>query len=272
MNAKEGQTVVFRLHGDFANRPLTVWESSFKRSLLEKQPQKISLKDGKIRLTLRPNAIYTLTTTDGQQKGKSVNTIPVNIRFPAFYADNFNEDALFQQAPYFMDYHGAFEVVQDKHSDNRYLKQCATRPGHYWLFDNQPYPRTLFGDLTMKDVSLDLDFCLPAAGTVRLESRLHHFKYDEEMKGYAFEITQDGVWRFLKTGDHKEILKQGTIDHLGKKWHSIAFNSVGNRFTVIIDTKIIVEATDDGFSSGLISLSSGWNEAYYDNVQVKTTR
>lgn len=272
MNAKEDQTIEFRLQGDFTDRPLTVWESSFKKTLLEKQPEKIDLKDGKIRLTLRPNTIYTLTTTSGQQKGRSDNTIPEDIRFPSSWADNFDEDVLFQQAPYFMDYHGAFEVVQDKNSGNRYLKQCATTPGHYWLFDNQPYPRTLFGDLTMKDVFLKLDFCLPDTGTVRLESRLHHFKYDEEMRGYAFEINQDGVWRFLKTGAHKKILKEGTFNHLGKKWHAIEFNSTGNKFTVTIDKKNVLEALDDEFRSGLISLSSGWNEVYYDNFQIKAAR
>ena len=68
MDAKEAQDVTFKMDGNFSDRQVAVW-----RSLLDKETfvRKASImpKEGTFAIALQPKALYSLTTTSGQQKG-----------------------------------------------------------------------------------------------------------------------------------------------------------------------------------------------------------
>lgn len=272
MHAKEEHTINFKLPDTFSDKPLSVWESAFKKFLFKKQedirPTSLNNSPGvkEFSITVKPNSIYSLTTTSGQKKGRPQHTIPPAKPFPRTYADNFDDDRLNQQPPFFMNYHGAFEVIKDPNSDNRYLKQCALKQGINWL--SQPYPRILFGDSSWQNITLEVDFLLPDTGRVGFETRLHQFTWNSHIPGYHFEIKQNGDWRFMLS-NNKKILAQGRHKALKKKWHHLKMRCAGDTIAVWIDEDKIFQTTNRQYDAGVIALATGWNVAYFDNFKVK---
>jgi hypothetical protein len=55
-----------------------------------------------------------VSTLTGQQKG-SYPTPPIDLAFPTVYADNFENYTVGQEANYFMDQTGVWEVSADRH-------------------------------------------------------------------------------------------------------------------------------------------------------------
>ncbi|HEX5552731.1 MAG TPA: hypothetical protein VFX43_05735 [Chitinophagaceae bacterium] len=264
MDAKEDHTVRFKLSGGLSTKPLAVWESAFKQFLFKRQADIIPLQN-EFTLTVKPNTIYSLTTTRGHHKGKAAHPIPPPAPFPKVYEDNFDRDSLQREPPFFLNYHGAFEVVTGKRAGNRYLRQCSLQQGINWF--HQPYPRILLGDSAWKDTKMSVDFRLPDTGMVRVESRLHHFAWNSKVPGYCFQIRGDGEWE-LKLAGKGTILQRGKFQNLARKWHRLQFNCVGDRLTVLIDEKKIADARDSTYKSGVAALGSGWNVACFDNFKI----
>ena len=265
MNAKEAHTLTVRLPEDFSRQPLRVWASAFKQFLFQQQAD-IVPKDDTFSLTVAPNTIYSLTTTTGQHKGMPAHRIPLPTAFPANYADDFDHDSLHREPPYFINYHGAFEVVQAKDSKNRYLKQGARKQGINWL--SQPYPILIMGDSAWSDVHLEVDFRLPDTGTVRLGARMHRFSWNSAVPGYYFEIDQKGYWQ-LRAGD-TVVLARGQQAGLKNKWHHLALQCEDDHIQVQLDNQLLFSLHDDRYSSGVVALSTGWNVAFFDRFKITT--
>jgi len=265
MDAKEPQTIRFKLKGNLSNKALEVWRSTFESVLFQKETNIIP-RHNEFTITLLPNSVYSLTTTRGQQKGKSKNAIPASAIFPKNFKDNFDKDSLNRQPRFFINYHGTFEVVKEKKSSNQYLKQGSLQQGINWF--KQPYPRILFGDSSWKNTATAVDFLLPDTGLIRIESRLNNFSWNSNIGGYSFEINDAGNWK-LKLTNKDSVLKQGDYKSVKGKWHHLQFNCAGPHLTVLIDNKEIVNVHDTTFKSGVVALASGWNEACFDNFEVK---
>lgn len=265
MEAKEPQTIHFKLKGDLSDKILEVWRSTFDKDLFEKQTNIIPRKK-EFTITLLPNSVYSLTTTRGQQKGKSKNAIPAPVPFPKAFKDNFDKDSLNRQPPFFINYHGAFEIVKDKTSPNQYVKQSSLQQGINWF--KQPYPRILFGDSSWKNTEVSVDFLLPDTGVIRLESRLNNFSWNSHIGGYSFEINDAGTWKIKLT--HKDsVLQQGNYGSIKGQWHHLQFNCAGEKLSVLLDHKKMVSLNNDAFKSGVVALATGWNVAYFDNFEVR---
>lgn len=264
MGARKPHTIHFILNGNFSTKPLAVWESSLKKFLFKRQSD-ILPGHHEFSITVQPHAIYSLTTTRGQQKGIPQHAIPSSKPFPKVYKDNFDHDSLNHQPPFFISYQGAFEVIKDKKSNNRYLKQCALKQGINWFY--QPYPSILFGDSSWRDTKLSVDFLLPDTGIVRVESRLHHFSWNSHVPGYCFEVSSEGVWKLILAGKDS-ILQQGQCQPLTGKWHHLQMNCTGDELAVLIDNKPIVNLHNKEHQSGIVALATGWNVAYFDHFKI----
>lgn len=264
MNARMPHTIYFKLRGNFSTNKLAVWESSIKKFLFKRQAG-IFPRHHEFSITVQPNAIYSLTTTGGQHKGIPEHAIPPPKSFPKTYEDNFDRDILNQQPPFFISYHGAFEVVKAKSSNNHILKQYSLKQGINWF--SQPYPSILCGDSSWRDTKLSVDFLLPDTGIVRAESRLHHFSWNSHVPGYCFEINSAGIWE-LKLAGKDSVLQQGQYQPLKGQWHHLQMNCISDNLTVSIDKKQIVTIRNDQYRSGVIALATGWNVAYFDNFKI----
>lgn len=265
MHAKEDQVVHFKLPDNFSRHSLAVWASAFKKFVFERQAD-ISPEGDAFSLRIKPNSVYSLTTTSGQHKGVPPHPIPPEKPFPPVYRNNFDQDSLQGQPFYAIGYHGAFEVVKDKNSDNQILKQCATRQGINWF--SQPYPSILFGDTAWKDIKISVDFRIPDTGTVGVEARLHQFSWNSHIPGYSFSIGSDGSW-YLKTKDDNKIIKEGRRKPLDGRWHHLQFACVGSKLTVWVDHQQLASIQDEKYKSGIVSLFTGWNIALFDRLKIE---
>ncbi|GAA4307725.1 family 16 glycoside hydrolase [Compostibacter hankyongensis] len=265
--AKQDQTVHFRLSGGLPDKALAVWQSS-PGHLFERKAD-ITPRQGTFVLTLKPNTVYSLTTTRGQQKGKAQHAVPPPAPFPDHYKDDFDGDSLNRQPPFFISYHGAFEVVGDSASANRWLKQGARQQGINWF--GQPYPRILFGDSSWTDMRVSADFLLPDTGRVGIESRLQRFPWNSKVDGYAFEISHTGSWQLKRNGKDSSLLQQGQARPVKGSWHHLEMRCSGDRIIIRLDHQEIVSVRDSHYKMGVTALTTGWNEAYFDNFEAENT-
>lgn len=268
MSAKEKQAVHVKLSGGLRDKPLAVWRSTFRDMIFEKEAD-ITPLQREFTITLQPNSVYSLTTTRGQQKGVAGHRVPPPRPFPRVYKDDFNRDSLNREPPWWINYQGAFEVVKDPYGQNRYLEQQSLRRGIDWF--PQPYPMIIFGDMAWKDTRLAVDFLLPDTGVVRLESRLNNLAWNSYPEGYSFQIRDDGEWR-LQLAGKTTILQQGRHAPVKGRWHRLEMDCTGSRISVSIDGFPLAEVNDHSYGHGILALSSGWNRACFDNVDVEAKK
>jgi galactosylceramidase len=87
------QEVKFRLSGGLLSRkPLNVWRTT-RDSLFARQKDVVLADDGSFTVTFEPDAIYSLSTIAGQQKGK-FSDIPRDQPFPFPYVDAFDRSGM----------------------------------------------------------------------------------------------------------------------------------------------------------------------------------
>lgn len=264
MQAKEPQTVHFRVAGGLSDKPLSVWASVFKQFAFRREAD-IVPHNGEFTLTVPPNAIYSLTTRGGQRKGAPAHPIPAPRAFFSSYRDDFDHDSVGKEPPYFINYHGAFEVDRDPRSKNRFLHQCALSQGLNWF--HQPYPRIILGDSSWRETDVQVDFMLPDTGSVGADCRLHDFSWNSKVPGYGFRVHSGGAWELITCQDGK-VLRHGTLPPLGKSWHRLRFKADDSRLEAWVDGKPVAALNDTAFDHGVIGLTTGWNEAFFDHFSV----
>ena len=84
--------------------------------------------------------------------------------------------------------------------------------------------------------------------------------------GYALHFRADGAWE-LKIENGKS-LASGVLKHFEKKWHSVEMVFNGESIEVVIDKKMKAKLMDSTYNHGIVSIGTGWNEAYFDNIKV----
>jgi galactosylceramidase len=121
------QTLEISPDGTFNQQKLTVWHTNLLQQFI--QSEDLTLKDGKFSIQLKPNCIYSLTTTSGQKKG--VYSSPVQSAFPLPYTENFDTYKPAATPKYLCDQGGAFEVEQ-KLGGGNILRQQIEKRGIDW--------------------------------------------------------------------------------------------------------------------------------------------
>ena len=110
--AKEEQTVTFKVGKGLAAGRLCQWYSDAQQQFVRLSD--ITPKRGGFSITLKPDAVYSFSTTTGQQKG-SFADIPASKPFPIPYEDNFDQyknPSQWGYLPHYLaDLIGCFEIV-----------------------------------------------------------------------------------------------------------------------------------------------------------------
>ena len=118
-----------------AGSSLTVTKSNFANQTFFKQESDITIgATGTFSVDLLPDDLVTLTNTVGQKNGNTT-TPPADAPFPAVHADDFVSYAVGQEANYFAQASGAFEVAVLP-DGNRVLKQSGEGFPVLWLRDD----------------------------------------------------------------------------------------------------------------------------------------
>lgn len=301
--AKKEQTVKVHVGEGLSRGNLCVWYSDAQQQFVRLKD--IRLKGGNFTLTLKPGAVYSFSTTTGQQKG-SFADIPESEPFPLPYSDNFEQYADPAQwgflPHYLADLIGCFELTDlpTGSASGKCLRQTVGAHTLSWAPEWHHY--TILGDAGWEDYEVCADIYLNPGDEAGVMGRLCDVGsgYGIWAKGYYLKMDEEGkVTLILTRGkrDQKELigdkeqqalilarkdveiggeytLAEAKADGVGPcQWHQLRLRFEGDRITGYVDGKEIVKATSDHYGKGMAGLIAPLHERsvstpYFDNLQV----
>jgi galactosylceramidase len=297
------QELRFEVGGGLSTEPLCVWRSDEKEQFA-RQPD-VTPIGGAFTITLAPRAIYSLSTTRGQQKG-SFDAIPPPKPFPFPYRETFDgygdAKAHGYLPRYTVDIAGAFELIDRPDGQGKCIRQVVPIPTISWAPDWLPY--TILGDERWTDYEAGVDVYLNPGDTAGVMGRINHVGtgYGFIPKGYVFEMSADGQCRLIVVRGKKDknkpigdaeqqaLIKAGKDEGAGgekelaaarvegsgpNQWHRLTIRFEGSSITGCVDGKPVVTATDTLYDHGMAGLLAGaaaekkkLSTPYFDNLLI----
>jgi galactosylceramidase len=278
------QTVNFKPSG-LSSRPLCVWKTTRDAQFI-KQADIQPGKDGSFSCTFEPNAIYTLSTTRGQQKGVFAD-VPPEKPFPFPYFENFDHYTNPKQWGYLPHYTadicGVFEVVDRPDKKGKCLRQVVDKKAQSWAPEWTPY--TILGDEHWTNYEVSADISFDNGGWAGVMGRVNATGngWDGDPNGYYARLDADGTCaiyiasqRLPSRGSRDQVLATNSITGwTAAGWHNVKLQFEGSKLTMLVDGKAVVTAEDATFGRGMAGLITGGqgnarNSALFDNVLVNT--
>jgi hypothetical protein len=260
MDAKKPQKLSFRLAGGLSAAALHVWQTTDKVRFA--RIADIPVRQGACMFYAVPEAIYSLTTTDGQQRG--VTTVPKLRPMPLPYKEDFESYFPGATPRYLSDFYGAFEVA-DKSDGGKCLKQVITRRGIAWAGDSDPV--TVIGSPDWRDYEVSCDVCFDFRQSAWVYGRIATVPPGKlPPTGYALRIDGNGAWQLAATG---KKLFEGKADVAPGSWHRFGLRMIGARLAVIVDGKEAGGVADGTYDRGLAGIGSSWEGMRFDNLTIE---
>lgn len=234
-----------------------VWKSTATDQFIE-QPL-LQINDKAVELELESDAVYTFTTTTGQQKG-TYGDPPERKPFPLPYVEDFENCKAADTPRYFSDQKGTFEVTPSPNG-GMCVAQIVPAQGILWYGHRLLKPHTLFGDTDWKDYIIEADVFL-AGGDVEIGGRYA----DRTKLGYRWILTRDGRWQL---NWQLTSLASGQIeDFKPAEWHHLRLELKGLQILGLVDGIKCAEVTDKSKGKGMAFLASTYDRNLFDNVRV----
>jgi len=281
-DAKENQKISFKVSGGLSAGKLCVWRSNSKEQFVKMYD--IMPVNGSFELTLEPQSIYSISTTNGQQKGSFAN-IPASKPFPFPYYETFEsyKDAkVWGYLPHFTaDIAGVFEIADRPDKKGKCLRQVVEAGAQSWAPEWMPY--TILGDRNWKDyeVSADVNFNKDGWAGIMGHVIATGTGYGCKPSGYYMNLSADGTCSLHVSKQDEKDNEPGTILATGNatkivanQWHNLMLRFSGSTITCFVDKVQVLTATDPTFSEGMVGLVSGSinkksNNALFDNLLIK---
>ena len=267
-DAKASQHLSFKITGGLSCRQLHLWRSTGKEQFVRLED--VSVADGAFSIDAEPDAIYSLTTTDGQCKGTA--PIPPAHSFPLPYRDDFEGYAPGTTAKYLSDIHGAFEVAA-RQDGGRCLRQIIPQKGIPWKGPGGRAAFTIIGNTAWKgddvwrDYEIACDVCFDFKEYAFLCGRIKRMPRGESLaQGYGLRLGAEGAWQ-LMAGD-KELLA-GKLAVAPGEWRRAGLRFKGDRITVLLDGKEAGAVTDATYKNGMAGLGCGYEAVKFDNLSIE---
>jgi len=264
MDADQPQTVTFKLNKKLKAKEVFVWRTVLKGNSFE-QLSPIPVKNNEFSIIIDPKALYTITTTTGQQKAKA--TPAENKPFPFPFKADFEDEKMGSTPKYISDIGGAFEVVKRMDGKGNCLRQIITRRTIEWqqtVAQNQ----TILGDPSWTDysVSCDVFFSEPFSYATLLARTTEMTGSHPLPDAYLFNLESSGKWEIL--AKYKR-LASGIVSLPEKSWHSILLDVKGDKLKALINGKVVVELTDTTYTHGVAGVGSSFHVVDFDNIEIK---
>ncbi len=299
-DAKGPQAVSLKIGGGLSGQSLAVWRSTEAEQFIRQADLK-PVK-GVVTITLDANAVYSLSTTRGQQKGQ-FEAAPEKAAFPFPYAETF--DAYDAKASgylprYFADIAGAFELAACPQQTGQCLHQTVPVPTISWAPDWMPY--TIIGDGQWQDYEVSADVYLNAGESGAVMGRINDVGtgYGFLPKGYVLQLSDTGALKLSVmrgkidkkklVGDAEQqaailaskddsvggerVLTTAQVDGIGPgQWHGLRLQFSGSTITGFVDGKVALTATDTLYNRGmaglLVSQANGkTSQPWFDNLLI----
>lgn len=264
IEAEQPQTITFKLIGKTMPEKVSVWRTIVRGNAFEQQLP-ISVRNNEFTVTLQPKALYTFTTTTGQQKAEAKP--PENKPFPFPFSADFEDEKPTTTPKYFSDQGGAFEVVKRYDQQGNCLRQMITRRAIEWE-DSPIFNQTVIGDTLWTDYSVSCEIYFPekySYATILARATEMHRSH-KLPEAYLLKLQSYGKWELL-AGVKK--LASGLVALPEKSWYSVQLETKGNKIKAIINGQVIADITDSTYTHGMVGLGSSFNLVDFDNLEVK---
>lgn len=299
--AKKSQKINIEVADGLATGKLCVWYSDSLQQFVRLKD--ITPKGGSFSFTLKPNAVYSLSTTTGQQKG-SFADIPASKPFPIPYEDDFEQyrnPSEWGYLPHYLaDLIGCYELKPAPSRDGLCLRQTVGSHTLSWAPEWHHY--TILGDADWQDYEVSADVYLNPGDEAGVMGRICDVGsgYGIWAKGYYLKMDDKGkVTLILTRGklDKKELIgdKEQQALILARKdveiggeytlaeavvsgvaaclWYNLKLRFDGDRITGYVDGAEVVQATSDHYGRGMAGLIAPLHERtvstpYFDNLHI----
>ncbi|WP_347302979.1 hypothetical protein V5740_13450 [Croceibacterium sp. TMG7-5b_MA50] len=284
-DAPAAQQVRFQASEGLSDRPLCVWRSTAAEQFVRLAD--IAPVNGTFTILLEPDAIYTLSTTTGQQKG-GFTDIPEPAPFPFPYRETFESYTAPEEHGYLprytADIAGAFEITDRPDGGGKCLRQVVPVPTISWAPDWQPY--TIIGDADWGDYEVSTEVWLNPGDTAAVMGRINHVGtgYGFIPKGYFLELGHDGACRLVVirgkkdpkalVGDAEQqaLIRAGRAEGEGGervlaasrmagispgRWHRLTLRMQGSTITGLVDGQEVLTGSDALYARGMAGLLAG---------------
>ena len=302
--AKDAQTITFKAGKGLTASKLCQWYSDAQQQFVRLND--ITPKRGSFSITLKPAAVYSFSTTTGQQKG-SFTDIPVSKPFPIPYEDNFEQyknPSQWGYLPHYLaDLIGCFELVDTPPlggESGLCLRQTVGSHTLSWAPEWHHY--TIIGDRNWTDYEISTNVFLNPGDEAGIMGRLCDVGsgYGVWAKGYYLKMDEQGRVELILTrgkrdqkelvGDKEQqaiILALKDVEIGGEytlaeavapsvavcQWHNLKLRFDGDRITGYVDGVEVVQATSDHYRRGMAGLIAPLHEhtistPYFDNLRI----
>ncbi len=260
-----GFDVTFQLGAGFPSKRLHVWRSTYQKQFEELAT--IEPKDGQIKCRFDNEALYTLSTTTGQQKGSHTLTPPDSTVFRLPYVDRFDTRPEHALPRYFIDQAGVFEVVNRPGGRGNCLRQVVPKLGIEWRHHKNPEPFTIMGDERWRDYAVEVETLPDRKGYASVIGRTQRIlQSDAPPVGYWLQVSTEGEWTLWR---HTDELARGKARFAADRWHWLGLKFKGNQVTALVDRKVVARVTDFTYRKGLAGFGCGWQRSHFDNFSVR---
>ena len=243
--------------------------------------------DGAVTATLRPNHIYTFTSTTGQHKGGAAPRTGKDWKLP--YREDFNGHPSGTSPAYFSDQEGTWETAPCRTASEpartgrpahagKCLQQTVTAKPVRWRPEPLD-PLTVVGDPSWSgDYTVGVEALFDGHGTdAELTGRVSGFDLlGTGLAGYHLRLDASGTWTLFKEttgnsgGNHVDTtLATGTTDMSGAAWHRLRLTFRGDTITPVIDGTPGAAVTDGTYTAGQVGLRiGGYADTQFDDLTV----
>lgn len=264
-DAREPQSLQLFLSGPLAGMATHVWRTNSKTAF--QRVQSFPPRQGQLSLVLDQESIYSITTTEGQQKGESQSPAPKHFLLP--YRENFEPYSAAKQARYFSDTTGAYEVQKCRGGrPGLCYEQVVDRSPIHWHYAEETLPVSLIGDADWTNYRVDAEVFFPAPAEAILLGRVGKQEQQSgEIVGYQLHLREDGQWKL--TRGNRQLLASGNVTLPAGAWHSLSLEFRGAQIQPSINQKKLTIVRDASCPQGLAGIGvAGWQKIQFDDFSV----
>ena len=266
---------------------LNVWYSNFEDGppytlFVKKDP--IHPSGNVFTLPIPVGGYFTITTLSSGEKGTAGDIPESAPRFPLPYSDNFDAVTESQEAPYFADQIGAFEVhpaTVDASEHKGVMTQMVPELPIGWSDHGSRGPMTILGMREWQDVAVSVDFLMPANAPTTATACLATRSDQMWNNGVVFCVDASGHYNLTTAGPFlithtsqplNTVLFSGHVDSFkANSWHSLSLTTIDAHATGSLDGRNLFEnSAIRNIDTGFVAFgTNGWFSVQYDNFDVK---
>ena len=274
MDAETPQAVSFELSGGLKATGLAVWRSladNDQETFIRQED--LVPREGRVTLTLQPKALYTLSTTRGQQKAQPQS--PPLEPFPLPYRADFEDETVGRAPKYLSDQSGSFEVAGRPDGDGKCLRQLVRRPAIEWPGSTpraMAYQSTVLGDTAWTDYQVQSEVYLEEPGFVTVLGRIGEmYRGKQPPRGYWLKVSTAGIWELFA---EDRLLAMGQAAFPERTWHTLKLWMKGNEVRAYINGNQVYAHQEEkadqppAFSHGIAGVGCSYNFVRFDNFAV----